>query len=105
MPQTRKNNRSRRRPKTFEIRARIEKGVENRTIRLEKLPGAGAKLGKMIESHNRHALRRMGRICSEEVVEPPHSMCQLRRRQDPATAQTAQAVALGQAAGHDKIFA
>src|SRR5262249_22243471 len=100
-----KSNRPRWRTKTFQVSARIEESVEERTIRFQQSLSAGAKLRQMIEGHDRHAFRGMSGIRSEKVVESTHAMRQLRSRQDPATAKATQTVGFCQAARDNKIFA
>src|SRR6266704_6891443 len=105
MREAREDDRAGGRTKTFEVVARIEKGVEQSAIGGEQSAGALAKLFEMFEGLQGEALRGMRAGSGKQIVEEPHAAGEVRSGEDPATAQTAQAIDLREAAGDDeRIF-
>src|SRR5215475_14682163 len=59
----------------------------------------------MAESRRRQSVARHRADHAEEVVEPSHSLGQLRLAQDPAAAQPGESITLRQTAGRDELRA
>jgi hypothetical protein len=100
--EAREDHRTSGRAKAFEVAARIEEGIEQGAIGCQERLGARAKLFEMMEGHHRQALGGMGGDGSKEIVEKPHAAGKVGRGENPAAAQTAQAINFREAAGDDE---
>src|ERR1700746_3897191 len=100
------NHGARRRPKAFDVAARIEEGVEQGAIGDDERASAFAKLLKMLEGHQGKPLGGIGPGGGKQIIEKPHAAGALWSAKNPTAAQPAEAVDFREAAGNDeRIFA
>src|SRR6184192_1692788 len=88
--------------KTFEVAVRVEEGIEQGAIGGEERAGAFAEFLEMIEGHDGEALRGVRAGGGEEIVEEPYTAGKAGSGENPAAAQAAETINLGEAAGDDK---
>ena len=69
------------------------------------MPAAADHLIEMLERNAGEPLGLMRLVDSEQVVQPPHALGESGLGEDPAAAQAAEAVDLGEAAGADELGA
>src|SRR5215472_182869 len=80
-----------------------EEVVEQRPIRVEETAGSSTDGVQMIEANNGHAFCGVNRASIGEVNDLPHPADHAGIGENPAAANSAQAVSLGQAAGDNEV--
>ncbi len=80
-----------------------EEITQQRAVSFYNFAAAFADLVQMLQRHDAQQFGGMRRDGRKQVIQPPHGACQAGLSQDPATAQAAQAVNLGQTAGDDEL--
>ena len=88
--------------KTFEVAVRVEEGIEQGAIGGEERAGPFAEFLEMIEGHDGEALRGVRAGGGEEIGEEPYTAGKAGSGENPAAAQAAETINLGEAAGDDK---
>src|SRR5262249_11627962 len=102
--EARERNRPLPAPHRAEMGVALKHLFEQGRICVENGPGSARDFFEVLESYDADQLGQMGGDNSIQVIQSPHSVCKLWRRQDPPAAQSAQPIYLGQTAGDDEML-